>query len=150
MTMYAQKPHLGFLAVAALVSVLATPAAADMEFGARMGYYTDAEAAFMGGEIVLPLSASVNLNPNGEYVLSDDRDQYTLNLDATYTFPSEHRSFIWLGGGVSLFTVNDHTDMFTNFLAGVGLARETVVPYFQIKIVAKDDAEIVLAFGLRF
>jgi hypothetical protein len=121
-----------------------------MAFGARLGYYTDAEAAFVGGEIVLPLSASVHLNPNGEYVLSDDRDQHTLNLDATYTFPSERRSHIWVGGGATLFTINDHTDIFTNFLAGVSLARETVVPYFQIKIVAKDDAEIVLAFGLRF
>jgi hypothetical protein len=57
---------------------------------------------------------------------------------------------VWIGGGVALFTVNDHTDIFTNFLTGLALGRGSVVPYLQLKVIAKDDAEIALVFGLRF
>jgi hypothetical protein len=130
--------------------VLLASASAAMDFGARTGYYTDAEAPFVGAELVLSLSESVRLNPNVEVVLRDGRKQHTVNLDAFYEFPSERRSYLWLGGGASLFTVEGHTDIFTNFFCGVGLARESVIPYFQLKLVAKDDAEIVVAFGLRF
>jgi hypothetical protein len=129
---------------------LIASAAAAMDLGMRTGYYTDAEAPFVGIELVARLSPSVRLNPNAEIVLRDGRKQHTVNLDAFYELPSDKRSFLWLGGGASLFTVQDHTDIFTNFFCGVGLARESVIPYFQLKLVAKDDAEIVVAFGLRF
>jgi hypothetical protein len=130
--------------------VLLAGAGGAMDLGVRTGYYTDAEAPFVGAELVMSLSESVRLNPNVEWVIRDGRRQHTVNLDAFYEFPSERHSYLWLGGGASLFTVEDHTDIFTNFFCGVGLARESVVPYFQLKLVAKDDAEIVVAFGLRF
>jgi hypothetical protein len=138
------------LGATAAILVCAVTASAEVDYGLRVGYYTDAEDAFIGGEVLLPLSDSVRLNPNAEYVLSKDRDQYDLSLDAIYIVPSERSYYLWLGGGATLFTVNDHTDVFTNFVTGIGLTRESVVPYFQLKIVAKDDAEIVLAFGVRF
>jgi hypothetical protein len=142
--------HLWMRCIGTGVLALMASAAAALDLGLRTGYYTDAEAPFVGLELVAPLSPSVRLNPNAEIVLREGRKQHTVNLDAFYQFPSDKRSFLWLGGGASLFTVQGHTDIFTNFFCGVGLTRESVVPYFQLKLVAKDDAEIVVAFGLRF
>jgi len=37
-----------------------------------------------------------------------------------------------------------------NSLAGVGVRTGSLIPYFQAKLIAKDDTEFVLAFGVRF
>lgn len=43
-----------------------------------------------------------------------------------------------------------NTDAGLNLLLGAGMTRGSVLPYFQAKVIAKDDSELSLALGLRF
>jgi hypothetical protein len=125
-------------------------------FGVRVGYYTDAQDPFAGVEVLVPIAHRIELNPNVEYVFGGGRTYMTFNLDAHYDFPSHRREFFWVGAGLGLLYVNpegpaqSNTDVGANFLAGVGLNRGPVIPYFQVKLIASGNTEVVLAFGLRF
>lgn len=147
------------LAFATLAGASLVPSAAqadDALFGLRMGYYTKAENPFGGVELILPLSHRVYANPNVEYVFIDNLTYLTYNLDFHYDLPSHSRAFVWLGAGLGVISQNPDgpaptdTEVAANFLAGVGLSRHRVIPYFQAKLVAKGDTEFVVAFGLRF
>jgi hypothetical protein len=147
------------LAGAVLVSaaLAAVPASADeVKFGVRGGYYAEAESAFLGIELLTQLAPRIYFNPNIEYVFVDDAKYVTWNADFHYDFHVSGRSFAWLGAGLALATVNpdgpDNTDndVAANFLAGLGVRSGSVIPYFQVKLIAKDDTEFVVAFGLRF
>jgi hypothetical protein len=144
--------------IAATLSGLSVPASADEDtlFGVRGGYYTEAEGAFLGAELLFRVVPSVYFNPNFEYVFADNADYYTANADFHYDFPTRGRAFVWAGAGLALVhidpdgRVDGHTDAAANFLLGVGLSRGPTIPYFQAKVIAKDDTEFALAFGLRF
>jgi hypothetical protein len=131
-----------------------TPAAADM-FGVRAGFYTKAEEPFAGAELLVPLSHSVFLNPNVEYVFTEGRTYMTFNADFHYDFPTRGRTLVWAGAGLAVLYSNPEgqgdssTDMGANFIFGVG-RRGPVVPYVQAKLIAKDDTEFVIGVGLRF
>jgi hypothetical protein len=147
------------LALAAMVLTPA-PAAADTDFGVRGGLYSDAEAGFVGVELLTDLSRQWFLNPNAEYVFVDEGDLWTLNLDAHYDLPLRSSvADVWLGGGLALVFSDDgrprgddsETDVGVNLLAGVGfLPREAVRPYVQGKVLVSDETEAVIAVGLRF
>lgn len=146
-------------AVLALAACILVPAVADANepmFGVRFGYYADTEEPFAGAELLFPLGYSIWFNPNAEYVFTDGQTYMTFNADFHYDFPSRHRAFVWVGAGLGLAYVNpdgpteSDTDVAANFLAGVGLRRGPIVPYFQFKLIAKGDTEAVFAFGLRF
>ena len=143
--------------VFSLIAVAAPPAAADDGmFGVRLGYYTEAEAAFVGGEALFKLAPRLYLNPNAEYVFVDNARYITVNGDLHYDFKSSGRTFFWVGAGLALLAFNPDgpadgdTDVGLNLLAGVGARRGSVIPYIQAKIIAQDDTEFVLALGVRF
>ena len=142
------------LAVTVLVPKVAS--ADEPMFGVRFGYYADAEKPFAGAELLVPVSHSIWFNPNAEYVFTDGLTYMTFNADFHYDFPSHRRAFVWVGAGLGLAYTNpegpagSNTDVAANFLAGVGLSRGPVIPYFQFKLIAKDNTEAVFAFGLRF
>jgi hypothetical protein len=151
-------PVLLTLGMTAMVLVPQNASAHDDEtlFGGRVGYYTNVEQPFVGVELLLPISHRVYANPNVEYIFGDGRKYLTFNMDFHYDFPSHRRAFVWVGAGLGIAYVNpdgpasSNTDVGANFLAGVGLSRGPVIPYFQVKLIAKGDTEVVLAFGLRF
>lgn len=132
------------------------PAAADPMFGFRLGYYTDAEEPFIGGELLFKLAPRIYLNPNIEVVLVDGGRYLTLNGDVHYDLPAGGRNLIWVGAGLAVISVdpegddNGDTDVGANFFAGLGRRTGRVIPYVQVKAIAKDNAEFVLAVGLRF
>jgi hypothetical protein len=142
----------------ALCGLLAFPRTSRaVDFGVRGGFYSDAEAGFLGAELLTGLTRSWFLNPNFEYVFVDDGDLYTLNLDAHYDFPTRARSpfYLWAGGGPAvIFSDNgfdDETDIGLNLLAGVGFGKEQALrPYVQGKVVISDDTEAVIGLGIRF
>lgn len=144
------------LAVALLA--MAAPARADnLRFGLRGGYYTDAEGAFVGVELLARIASRVYFNPNLEYVFIDGGRYSTWNADFHYDVPMHGSTFVWLGAGLALVLVdpdgpdNSNTDVGANFLAGVGFRTGSVIPYFQLKGLAKEgNGELVVAFGLRF
>jgi hypothetical protein len=125
-------------------------------FGIRFGYYATSDHPFAGAELLVPVTHSVWFNPNAEYVFVDGLKYMTFNGDFHYDFPSHRRAFLWLGAGLGVAYVDpdgpapSDTDVAANFLAGVGLSRGSVIPYFQFKLMAKGDTEAVFAFGLRF
>ena len=134
---------------------------ADVDFGLRGGVYTDTEEPFIGGEILFPIGSSFYLNPNLEYVLIDNGDLYTVNLDFHYDFWGDRNLAAWLGAGAALIRTEldpprgrdrgvDETDFGVNLLAGIGAKRGTLRPYLQGKVILSDDTEAVIAVGLRF
>ena len=131
-----------------------TPAAADM-FGVRAGFYTKAEEPFVGAELLVPLSHSVFLNPNVEYVFTEGRTYMTFNADFHYDFPTRGSTMVWAGAGLAVLYSNPEgqdsssTDVGANFIFGIG-RRGPVVPYVQAKLIAGDDTEFVIGVGLRF
>lgn len=149
-------PVLLTLVTTALALVPEKASAEDTLFGVRLGYYTDAQDPFAGVEVLVPLAHRIYINPNVEYIFGDGRTYMTFNLDFHYDFPSQRRAFFWLGAGLGLLYVNpdgptpSDTDVGANFLAGVGLSRGSVIPYFQLKVIASGNTEVALAFGLRF
>jgi len=146
------------LAGAALLMPSAAQAAVD--FGIRAGIYTDAEEAFVGGELLMPVARSVFFNPNIEYVFIQDGDLITFNADFHYDFWSDRALTVWAGAGAALINSDpppqrrrdddDETDFGVNILAGVGAVRGSVRPYLQGKVVLSDDSEFVIAVGVRF
>jgi hypothetical protein len=144
--------------LAAVVSLMAPVhgRADDALFGVRVGYYTKLEEPMIGGEVLLRLAPSFYFNPNVEYVFTEGSTYLTFNADAHYDLPTHSRTFVWLGAGLGVISVDpdgpreESTDVVANFLAGVGFKRGGLIPYFQAKLIAKDDTEFVLAFGVRF
>jgi hypothetical protein len=146
------------VAVAALAAALfAAPAPASAEtFGVRLGYYTDVEEPFLGAELLFRLAPRIWLNPNVEAVLVDNGRLLTLNGDVHYDLPVGGRNMIWVGAGLAVINAdpegddNGNTDLGANFFAGIGRRTGRVIPYAQVKAIAKDETEFVVAVGLRF
>jgi hypothetical protein len=145
---------------AALVLGAPAPAEAQVDFGVRGGFYSDASAGFIGGELLFGLTREWFLNPNFEYVFVDDGDLSTLNLDFHYDLPTGRDPYyVWLGGGPALVLRSDDrdrddgddNDLGFNLLAGVGFGkREAIRPYVQGKVLISNNTEAAIAVGLRF
>jgi hypothetical protein len=141
----------GFLLVPGL-------AYAQVDFGVRGGFYSDADAGFIGGEILTGsgFNRQIFFNPNVEYVFVDDGSLTTVNLDAHYDLHTRSAPYsFWLGGGAALlfndFGGENDTDFGLNLLAGVGFwPRQTIRPYVQGKVILSNNTEAVLGFGVRF
>ena len=143
-----------------LVAVtLASPAEAQREtiFGARIGYYTDLEEPFVGGEFLTGVGNSIFFNPNLEYVFVDRADFLTFNFDFHYDFPVDGNYYLWAGAGPAILYSNPEgprasdTDFGANFFLGIGFGRgRDVVPYIQGKVIASDNSDFSIAFGVRF
>jgi hypothetical protein len=138
--------------------VLAAPAAApaDPRFGVRFGYYTEAEAAFLGAEMLFRVVPEIYFNPNVEAVFVDDGHSFTINGDFHYDFRAGRRTSAWLGAGLAVVNTDPEgpaegdTDVGLDLLAGIGARRGRVIPYAQAKVILKSDTEFVIGVGLRF
>jgi hypothetical protein len=154
------KSRVLVLAVLAGAAALSpNPAAAEIDFGLRGGYYTDAEEFFLGAELITQISDTRwFFNPNVEFVFVDPGDLATLNLDVHYDFrTNDDDVYVWAGGGPAIIfrddgrrRDDDETDAGLNLLAGVGWQLESIIPYLQGKILLADDSEAVVAVGVRF
>ena len=147
---------LGALCLAGLGLATTTARADDLKFGVRAGYYTEADGASLGVELLAPVAHRVWFNPNFEYVFVEDASYWTVNADFHYDFPTRSSTYVWLGGGLALVHVDPEgpaesdTDVGANFIGGVGFRTGSVIPYFQAKLIAKSDTEFAIAFGIRF
>ena len=152
------------LAMAGLFLVPSLAAAAEIDFGVRGGLYSDAEAGFLGAELLTGITRNWYFNPNLEYVFVDDGDLYTLNLDAHYDFDTRSPFYVWAGAGLAaIFSETDpprfcrncesedETDLGLNLLAGVGFGKgQALRPYVQGKVILSDETEAAIAVGIRF
>lgn len=156
------KPCLGLLAAVLVTSgvlLCSSPAAADVDVGLRGGYYTDAEAPFVGADVLIQIQDTRwFFNPNFEYVFVDRGDLETINLDVHYDLDTHDKDFyVWLGGGPAIIFRDpggphddNETDVGLDLLGGVGWQLDSVVPYLQAKAILSDQSEFVLAVGVRF
>jgi hypothetical protein len=146
-------PNIATVALALLLASAAPAAARDM-FGVRTGFYTDVDEPFIGIEGLFGLGNHVYLNPNFEYVFTEDPHYMTFNADFHYDFPTRSRAYVWAGAGLGVLYTNpevgdSNTDVGLNLLFGVGL-KGHVVPYVQAKVIVSEDTAFVLGVGLRF
>jgi hypothetical protein len=152
--------------ILALATLFLIPALAQaqVDVGVRGGFYSDASAGFLGGE-VLTRTPFRNwfFNPNFEYVFVDDGHLYSLNFDAHYDLHTGGPYSLWLGGGPALIVSTEdafgcrrcgsdnETDLGLNLIAGAGIwPRGAVRPYVQGKVTLSNNTEASLAFGVRF
>ncbi|HWM92189.1 MAG TPA: hypothetical protein VN493_15600 [Thermoanaerobaculia bacterium] len=144
------------LAVACLFLV-PSASRAEVDFGIRGGLYSDAEAGFIGGELLWDVTRQWYFNPNLEYVFVDNGDLFTVNLDFHYDFNTGSPFYVWAGGGPAIVFASacercdDENDLGLNLLGGVGFGKgQALRPYIQGKILLSDETEAVLAVGIRF
>ena len=52
--------------------------------GLRGGFYTDADALYLGGGVLMPMSRALDFNPNLEYVLIDGGSYMDINFDVNF------------------------------------------------------------------
>jgi hypothetical protein len=149
--------------IAALGWLPAPSAAADIDFGVRGGFYDDADAGFVGAELLMEVYPRWFIDPNVEYAFVDDGSLWTLNADVHYDFPVTIPFAVWAGAGPAVIhrstdaprgcrrcSGKDDTDLGLNLLGGIGFRRGAVRPYLQGKVVLSGDTEAVFAVGLRF
>jgi len=138
------------------LALAAAPASAGTMFGVRTGVYSDANAGFLGGEVVTSIAPSWYFNPNLEVAVNGSHDVVTVNGDFHYDFFEDRPYWVWAGGGPAVvhreFADNsDRTDLGANFLGGIAWKTASKVsPYLQAKVLISETDEAVLAFGLRF
>lgn len=131
----------------------------DVMVGVRAGGYFDAEAGFIGGEVLFPVGrGNWWFNPNLEYVFVDRGNLITFNFDFHYDLPTDDFYF-WLGAGPAIIYFNpdrealdSDTDIGVNLFAGIGfkVGSGRIVPYVQPKVIIADNSEFALAAGIRF
>lgn len=149
------------LSTAVVLTVLAIlagaePAAADIKFGVRGGYYTDIGEPFVGAELLTRIGNRIYFNPNFEYVFVENATYFTLNGDFHYDFPVGSDVYVWAGAGLGWSSFdfegedNSDNDLVANLLAGAGVNAGGVIPYVQFKLIIQDDTEFAIAVGLRF
>jgi hypothetical protein len=144
------------LLVSSVFAVGSGESGAQVLLGARAGVYTADGDPFIGGEVVTGIERNLYLNPNVEYIFAENAGKATFNFDLHYDFAHRGRAFFWIGGGLAIVYVDpdssdSSTDAGANILFGVGFrGGGRVIPYIQAKILASDDSDFALGFGLRF
>jgi hypothetical protein len=143
------------------VAFVVTPVLSAADFGVRAGRYNEAETEFVGVELLFDLGA-INVNPNIEYLLEDDTNSGTANLDVTFEIAniSSMTPYVGAGVGYAYAEVGDasaETDIVGNLIGGIGFNFAFLKPYAQVKYFkilddddGGDDDELALTVGLRF
>jgi hypothetical protein len=146
------------LATIATAASFLLPSHAEVDADIRGGVNADAEGPFLGAGILSPLgqSRSWYFNPNAEYTAGDRADVLSVNADIHYDFETSSNWGVWMGGGPAFVTYDpelgedDDNDVGLNFLVGVGAKRGDVRPFFQGKVLAADDSQLLIAGGVRW
>lgn len=124
--------------------------------GVRAGSYRDTDKPFVGVELLSYVGNHFYFNPNLEYVFVDRGQMGTLNFDLHVDIPTDSALYLWVGGGLGLLYRDppgpggSDLDPKGNLLAGVGVQVGPLIPFFQVKLIAGDNKETVIAVGLRF
>ena len=157
------RPRRIFVRALAAVTLMAAAATlvtvqAEVDGDLRGGINTDAEGPLVGGGLLTEIgdSHSWYFNPNAEYTAGDELDVLSLNADVHYDFESSGNWTFWVGGGPAFVTYDpefgedDANDVGMNLLAGVGAKHGNVRPFFQGKVLAADESQLLIAGGIRW
>lgn len=152
----AWSSRLRVLLLLGVAAALPLPVQADpSRFGVRLGSYSDAGRPFLGAEALVRVARRAYFNPNIETVFVQNGSYLTFNGDFHWDLLSR-RHFLWIGLGPALVWVNPEgsgnttTDLALNLFGGVGFRAGSLLPYVQVKVIAKESSEVSLAAGVRF
>jgi hypothetical protein len=124
--------------------------------GARAGAFLADGDPFVGGEVLVGVADDLFFNPNVEVAFADNATKGLFNFDIHYDFARVNKAFFWVGAGLAVIYTDpegrdSETDAGANVLFGVGFNTSgRLIPYVQAKILAADDSDFGLAFGIRF
>jgi hypothetical protein len=124
--------------------------------GARGGVFLADGDPFVGGEVLVEVADDLFFNPNVEVAFPNNATRGLFNFDLHYDFARVNRAFFWVGAGLAVIYTDpegrdSETDAGANVLFGVGFNTSgRWIPYVQAKILAADDSDFGLAFGIRF
>ncbi len=124
--------------------------------GARTGAFLADGDPFVGGEVLVGVADDLFFNPNVEVAFADNVTKGLFNFDIHYDFARVNKAFFWVGAGLAVIYADpegrdSETDAGANVLFGVGFNTSgRWIPYVQAKILASDDSDFALAFGIRF
>ncbi len=125
--------------------------------GVRGGVFLADGDPFVGGEVLVGIAEDWFFNPNVEVVFADRATKGLFNFDVHYDFARRDNAMFWVGGSLAVIYAdpegegNSSTDAGANVLFGVGFRTSSrVIPFVQAKILAADDSDFGIAFGIRF
>lgn len=151
--------HLAYIFLIALfLGLTATDSDAQVLVGGRGGAYFADGDPFIGGEVLVGVADNLWFNPNVEWIFVENANKATFNFDVHYDFARRGPAMFWFGGGLAVIYVDpdgapdSNTDAGANLLFGVGFrtAGRRWVPYVQAKVLAADDSDFSVGFGVRF
>ena len=141
--------------VCALLSLPRT-GESQTRLGARAGAFLADGDPFVGGEVLVGIADDLFFNPNVEVAFADNATKGLFNFDVHYDFARVNQAFFWVGAGLAVIYLDpegrdSETDAGANVLFGVGFnTKGRWIPYVQAKILASEDSDFGIAFGIRF
>ena len=136
-------------------AAFATTARATTNADLRAGVYSDNGVGLGGGVLTDMGSRNWYFNPNVEAAFGDGSDQFAMNADFHYDFPTSENYSPYLGAGPALLwhhpdVGETDTSPGINVLGGVVGKRGDVRPFMQMKGVLGDRSQVALVGGVRF
>ena len=107
-------------------------APAGPEIGGHVGYNFDAEVAFAGAQLAIPVAKQVDFYPSFDWYFTD-ATTWSLNFDARLRPQVANRNG-YLGGGINLTHQTD-TQTNVNLFAGVEGRRGNLRPYAEARMI---------------
>lgn len=120
-------------------------AAARPEIGGHAGYNFDAEVAFAGAQMAIPVAKKVDFYPSFDYYFLDQAT-WALNFDARLRPQVANRNG-YIGGGINLTHQTD-TDTNVNLFAGVEGRRGNLRPYAEARLIFGNGTTFQIQGGL--
>ena len=163
--MFPIRPVARFALLAVAVVLLAfgaSPAAAEVSGGLRVGFSSSPDQFLAGGQLNLdPISEHVYIVPSAEAGFGDDAFTISANGDVQYRFDvQDSKVRPYAGGGVSLYYVNldndfgggSDTNVGVSILGGIFFGKDSGHPMFaEVKAGLTDEVpDWKFIFGVNF
>ena len=122
-------------------------APAGPEIGGHGGYNFDADVAFAGAQLAIPVSKQVDFYPSFDYYFLDQAT-WSLNLDARLRPQVANRNG-YLGGGINLTHTTD-TQTNVNLFGGVEGRRGGIRPFAEARLIFGNGTSFQIQGGVNF
>lgn len=141
------------LALTLLLGSAGVAHAQRAHIGPRIGFDFDAEDALIGGQILLPITRSVELYPSFDYYLRDAGTWLGFNGDLRFRLNARTRSVVYLGAGLGVLHRSDgvdDTDAGLNLFGGLDAHAGAVHPFVEGRLRLNDGSAFQILAGLNF
>jgi hypothetical protein len=143
-----------FLSGLLLVCINRSAHAQQAHIGPHFGYNFDMDRALIGGHMLLPLSADVELYPSFDYYLVNSGTQFGLSGDLKFRLPTGYGSAFYLGGGLNYQNASSggvsNNDTGWDLLFGFESRRGVAHPYIEGRVLGHNNTSFQIGAGLNF